>query len=89
MDCNQSLLVPQSYSQLCIQPAFLIKRKLILYSNHHTHPVPQFYLAINVEPIVDVDQVVEVPIYPYVGEIVCARGSSGQIFTLKVSKINK
>ena len=86
---KQPLLIPQSYSQLCIQPAFLIKRKLILYSNHHSHSLPHFYLAINVEPIVDVDQVVQVPIYPCVDEIVRARGSSGQIFTLKVSKINE
>ena len=48
---------------MCIQPAFLIKWKLILYSYpRHTHPVPQSYLAINVEQIVDVDQVVEVTI---------------------------
>ena len=87
---RQPMLVHQSYNRLCIEPKFLIKRKLIMYSCYHSQHTcsPSFYLAINVEPIVDIDKVVVVPIYPSIGEIVHARHSENSIITLKVTNIH-
>ena len=75
------MLVHQSYNRLCIEPKFLIKRKLIMYSCYHSQHTcsPSFYLAINV---------VVVPIYPSIGEIVHARHSENSIITLKVTNIH-
>ena len=44
---------------------------------------PYFYLPINVEPIIDTDKVVEVPLYPSIGEFVHARHSKSAVLTLK------
>ena len=89
---GQPMLVPQSYSRLCIQPTMLIKRKLIMYPCYRSQPTctcsPYFYLAINVEPIIDIDKVVEVPTYPTIGEIVQARHSENTILTLKVTNVH-
>ena len=78
---RQPMLVHQSYNRLCIEPKFLIKRKLIMYPCYHSQPTcsPSFYLAINV---------VVVPIYPSIGEIVHARHSENSIITLKVTNIH-
>ena len=84
---GQPMLIPYTYTHLCLQPTSLIKRKLMLHDCSPCQSTPSVYLAVNID-IFDESKSLDVPTYPKVGEIVRSNCGSSKVVIIKVQEVH-
>ena len=84
---GQPMLIPYTYTRLCLQPTSLIKRKLMLHDRSPCQFTSSVYLAVNID-VFDESKLFDVPTYPKVGEIVQSNCGSSKVIIIKVQEVH-